>query len=228
MTDIIENVTFASGGKQLEGFLAHPEGEGPFPGLVIIHEVFGLTENIKHWAQRFADAGYAALAVDLFTGRNRTVCMFSMISGMVFHSLNHQGIQDLRATLNFLQAQPLVDRERVGAVGYCMGGSLAIAWACTDNRLKAIAPYYAQNPRPQAALQRLCPVVGSYPASDFTARAGQQLDLALDQFGIAHEIKIYPDARHSFCNADRPGNYNREVAEDSYERILTFLGEHIK
>lgn len=228
MTLITESVAFASGEKQLEGFFARPEGEGPFPGLVVIHEIFGLTENIKYWAQRFAGEGYAALAVDLFAGRNRTVCMFSMISGMVFRSLNHQGIQDLRATFNFLEQQPVVDRERVGAVGYCMGGSLAIAWACTDNRLKAIAPYYAMNPKPQEALKRLCPVVGSYPGKDFTAKHGQQLDLALDQYGVAHDVKIYPDAKHSFCNEDRPGAYNHDVAEDSWERVLAFLGEHIQ
>lgn len=227
MTAVTEDIAFASGSKQLTGFFAHPEGEGPFPGLVVIHEIFGLTESIKHWAQRFADAGYAALAVDLFAGRNRTVCMFSMMSGLLFNSLNHQGIQDLKATLNYLQAQPVVDRERVGAVGYCLGGSLAIAWACTDDRLRAIAPYYAQNPRPQEALQRLCPVVGSYPANDFTAKAGQQLDLALDRSGVAHDIKIYPNSKHAFCNEDRPSSYNREVAEDSYERVLAFFGEHI-
>jgi hypothetical protein len=89
-------------------------------------------EDTKRWAQRFAEAGYAALAVDLFTGRNRTVCMFSMMRGLLFDSLDHRGIRDLKATLNFLEEQPSVDRERVGAVGYCLGGSLAIAWACTD------------------------------------------------------------------------------------------------
>lgn len=228
MTVQIENVAFPGEERQLTGFFARPEGEGPFPGLVIIHEIFGLTDNIKKWAQRFAEAGYAALAVDLFAGRNRTICMFSMISGVAFRSLNHQGIRDLRATLNYLEARPGVDHERMGAVGYCLGGSLAIAWACTDNRLKAIAPYYAQNPRPQEALQRLCPVVGSYPAGDFTARAGQQLDLALDHSGIAHDIKIYPASKHSFCNEDRPGSYNHDVAEDSYARVLAFFSEHVK
>ena len=227
MTAIIENVTFPSGDRQLVGFFARPEGDGPFPGLVVIHEIFGLTENIKRWAQRFAEAGYAALAVDLFAGRNRTMCMFSMMSGLAFNSLNHQGVRDLKATLTYLEAQPAVDRERVGAVGYCLGGSLAIAWACTDNRLKAIAPYYAQNPRPQEALQRLCPVVGSYPDKDFTTRPGQQLDLALDRFGVAHDIKVYPNSKHSFCNEDRPGSYSREVAEDSWGRVLAFFGEHI-
>ena len=222
-----ENVTFSSGSRQLEGFFAHPEGEGPFPGLVVIHEIFGLVEDTKRWAQRFAGEGYAALAVDLFTGRNRTVCMFSMMRGLLFNSLDHQGIRDLKVTLNFLEAQPAVDRERVGAVGYCLGGSLAIAWACTDNRLKAIAPHYAMNPKPQEALKRLCPVVGSYPGKDFTTKPGQQLDLALDQYGIAHDIKIYPNAHHAFCNEDRPSSYDHDVAEDSWERVLAFFGEHI-
>ena len=228
MTAVTEDITFASGSKQLTGFFARPEGEGPFPGLVIIHEIFGLTENIKHWAQRFAEVGYAALAVDLFAGRNRTVCMFSMMSGLLLNSLDHRGIQDLKATLTFLEAQPVVDHERVGAVGYCLGGSLAIAWACTDNRLKAIAPHYAMNPRPQEALQRLCPVVGSYPDKDFTTKAGQQLDLTLDQHGIARDIKIYPNSKHSFCNEDRASSYNRDVAEDSFERVQAFFGEHIQ
>ena len=227
MAIITEEVALVSGKRQLAGFLARPEGEGPFPGLVVIHEAFGLDENTKHWSQRFAEAGYAALAVDLFTGRNKVVCMFSTMRGLLFDSLKHQGIQDLKATLNYLQEQPMVDRERVGAVGYCMGGSLAVAWACTDERLKAIAPYYAMNPRPQEALQRLCPVVGSYPAKDFTVKAGQQLELSLEHSGIAHDIKMYPGTKHSFCNEDR-GSYNRDAAEDSYERILAFFSEQIK
>ena len=228
MALITEGVTFSSGEKQLEGFFARPEGDGPFPGLVVIHEIFGLTENTKRWTQRFAGEGYAALAVDLFAGHNRTICMFSMFSGMVFRSFDHQGIQDLRVTLNFLEGQPGVDRERVGAVGYCMGGSLAIAWACTDNRLQAIAPYYATNPKPQEALKRLCPVVGSYPGKDFTAKPGQQLDMALDQYGIAHDVKIYPNAKHAFCSEDRPNVYDHDAAEDSWERVLAFFSEHIQ
>src|SRR5579875_110547 len=228
MALVTKNVSFASGNRQLEGFFAQPEGEGPFPGLVVIHEVWGLTENMRYWARRFADAGCAALAVDLFTGRSKAICMFRMMSGMLLNSLNHQGIADLKETVNFLEAPPSFDRERVGSVGYCMGGSLAIAWSCADNRLKAIAPYYATNPKPQEALKRLCPVVGSYPGKDFTAKHGQQLDIALDQYGIAHDIKIYPGAKHAFCNEDRKNAYNQDAAEDSWERVLAFFGEHIQ
>lgn len=224
---ITEDITFSSEGKQLAGFLARPEGEGPFPGLIVIHEIFGLQANIKRHAQRFAEAGYAALAVDLFAGRNRTICMFSMMSGLLFNSLNSQGIRDLKSSLNYLEELPFVDQAHVGAVGYCLGGSLAVAWACTDNRLKAIAPYYGMNPKPQEALARLCPVVGSYPGKDFTTKHGQQLDIALDGHGIVHDIKIYPGAKHSFCNDDG-SSYNHNVAEDSWERVLAFFTEHIK
>jgi carboxymethylenebutenolidase len=221
-----ETLSFPGVRKPLAGFLARPQGEGPFPGLIVIHEIYGLEENVKNCARRFAEAGYVSLAVDLFAGSNKTVCMFRTMSGLLFHSLDHQGIHNLKAALNYLETLPDVNPTRVGAVGYCMGGSLAIAWACTDNRLKAIAPYYAVNPKPQQALERLCPVVGSYPEKDFTARQGQRLDLTLDQYGVAHDIKIYSDAQHSFVNPDR-SHYNRDAAEDSWERVLAFFQEHI-
>jgi len=229
MTQVTQSVSFPSGRSsdvQLEGYLARPEGDGPFPGVVIIHEIYGLNENIKDITRRFAQEGYGALAVDLFAGRNRMVCMFRFMGGMLLNSLHHGGIRDLKAALSFLAEQPGVDRNRLGAVGYCMGGGFAIAWACTDNRLKAIAPYYAANPRPLKAVARLCPVIGSYPAEDFTASQGRKLDIELDRYNIPHDIKIYPGAKHSFFN-DSGRAYNAAAAEDSWERVLAFFKEHI-
>jgi len=226
MTNIAQSVSFPSEKTQIDGYLALPEGEGPFPGVVVIHEAFGLNENIKDIARRFADQGYAALAVDLFSGSNRVICMFRLMSGLLFNSLNHRGIQDLKAALTYLTEQPQVDSAHIGAVGYCMGGSLAIAWACTDDRLKAIAPYYGANPRPLEAVARLCPVVGSYPDNDFTTPHGQKLDMELDTYKVPHDIKIYPGAKHSFFN-DQGRNYNANAAQDSWQRVLSFFKEHI-
>ena len=107
-----------------------------------------------------------------------------------------------------------------------MGGGFAISWACTDSRLKVIAPFYATNPRPVGVISQLCPVVGSYPEKDFTARAGRALDHTLEQHGIARDIKIYPGAGHSFFNADG-GSYDNAAAEDSWTRVLKFFGEQI-
>ncbi|SRR6266487_736277 len=219
-------VTFQSGAHQFEGYLARPEGAGPFPGLVIIHEIYGLNENIKDIARRFANEGYVALAVDLFAGRNRTICMFRFMGQFMLNPLNNGSIQNLKDALTFLSEQPGVDAAHLGAVGYCMGGGFAIAWACQDNRLKAIAPYYGGNPRPLEAVARICPVVGSYPGKDFTTSAGQKLDAALDRYDIPHDIKIYPNTRHSFFNDQGPA-YAEAAARDSWQRILGFFSEHV-
>src|SRR5512136_1995323 len=153
-------VSFQSGKSTLEAYLATPEGPGPHPAVVVIHEAFGLNDNIRDIARRLANEGYAALAVDLFAGRNRMVCMFRFMGGMLTNSLNHQGIKDLQAALTYLTQQSGVDAQRVGAIGFCMGGGLAIGWACTHDRLKVIAPFYGVNPRPLKAVARACPVVG--------------------------------------------------------------------
>jgi carboxymethylenebutenolidase len=218
--------TFQATNRQLEGYLARPTGDGPFPGIVIIHEAYGLNENIKDISRRFADQGYVALAVDLFAGRNRAICMFRFMRQMLLNSLENTTIGDLKDALTHLSEQPGVDNARLGAVGYCMGGSFAIAWACTDDRLKAIAPYYAMNPRPIEAVNRLCPVVGSYPGNDFTTPNGQKLDSELGRHQVARDIKIYPGVKHSFFN-DTSRNYNEAAAMDSWGRVLSFFEEHI-
>lgn len=210
---------------QLNGYLARPAGDGPFPALVLIHEAFGLNDDMRSIARRFAEEGYIALAVDLFSGRNQVVCMFRLISGLLLNSLDHGGVRDLKDALTYLAQQPGVDAGRLGAVGYCLGGSLAIAWSCTDDRLKAIAPYYAMNPRPLDAVARACPVVGSYPEPDFTTKAGRALDAELDKHAVPHDIKIYPDTKHSFFNTGR--NHDAAAAQDSWARVLAFFEQHI-
>ena len=208
------------------GFLALPDGDGPHPGVVVIHEASGLNENIRDITRRLAGEGYAALAVDLFNGRNRAICMARYMAGMLMGSVNRYGIDDLRAALTLLAKHPEVDALRLGAIGFCMGGGFAIAWACTDSRLKAIAPFYGANPRPLEVVKRLCPVVGSYPERDFTASAGRNLDRALARHGIEHDIKIYPETRHFFFN-DQNGAYDQDAAADAWERVLRFFGERI-
>jgi len=208
------------------GYLAVPDGPGPHPGVVVIHEAYGLNKNIKGIGRRLAGAGYVALAVDLFGGRNRVVCMTRFMTGMLAGSPNRYGVGDLKDALTVLSAMPEVDPKRVGAIGFCMGGGFAIAWACTDSRLRAIAPFYGSNPRPLDAARRMCPVVGSYPEKDFSAGSGRALDKALAGFGIERDIKIYPGARHSFFN-DSGRAYDKAAAEDSWQRVITFFGEHL-
>ncbi len=207
-------------------FLALPERAGPFPGVVVIHELGGLNENIRDITRRFAQQGYAALAVDLFGRGNRAICMARIMAGMLSASVNRYGIRDLKLGLSYLSGLPEVDPSRLGAIGFCMGGGYAIAWACTDQRLKAIAPFYGTNPRPLRAVARSCPVVGSYPERDYTARSARRLEAALARHGVPHDIKIYPGARHSFFN-DQLRSYDAAAATDSWERVLRFFEKHV-
>ncbi len=208
------------------GYAALPDGDGPYPAVVVIHEAYGLNDNIKEITRRFADTGYVALAVDLFADRNRAICMARYMTGMLLGAVERPGIADLRSALTHLAEMPEVDSHRIGAIGFCMGGGFAIAWACTDRRLKAIAPFYGANPRPIDAVERACPIVGSYPGKDFSASAGRALDIALDKYQIDHEIKIYPGARHSFFN-DHGRAYNKHAADDSWARVITFFAKHL-
>jgi carboxymethylenebutenolidase len=219
-------IEFPAGAEKLAGYMVSPDGEGPFPGVVIIHEIFGLTENIKDITRRFAAVGYTAFAVDLFAGQNRTICMFRSMSQMLLSPLNNGNLNILKQALGYLAEQPQVDADKIGAIGFCMGGGFAIAWACTDERLKAIAPFYGMNPRPLEAVARSCPIVGSYPEKDFTAKAARKLDVTLDHHGVTHDIKIYPGAKHSFFNDQGP-SYDAAASTDSWQRVLSFFQEHI-
>jgi carboxymethylenebutenolidase len=202
------------------------DGDGRHPGVVIIHEAYGLNDNIRDIARRFASEGYTALAVDLFTGHSRALCMAGLMSSMLT-GREPASIADLTAAMDYLVAQPEVDADRVGAIGFCMGGGFAIAWGRRDRRLRAIAPFYGTNPRPLEAVRRICPVVGSYPGKDFTARSGRRLDRRLAQLGVARDIKVYPGMRHSFFN-DTGRAYDADAAEDAWRRTLEFFAEHVQ
>ncbi len=221
---ITETVTVPVKSGVFDSYYARPDGQGPFPGIVVIHEIFGLNDNIRRTAERFADEGYAALAVDMMSGRNRALCMARFMSALVLKPLNHQGIQDLKASLSWLAERPEVEADRLGVIGFCLGGSFALSWACTDQRLKVTAPFYSMNPRPLDAVARSCPVVGSFPENDFTAKGGRKLQEMLDTHDVPNDIVIYPDSKHSFFNRER-AQYNAEASADAWRRTLAFFGQ---
>src|SRR4029450_8100110 len=109
-----------------DSYLALPDSAGPHPGVVVIHEASGLNENIRGICRRFAEQGYAALGVDLSGGRNRIVCMARMFIGGMAGNLDYYGVSALKAALGRLADQPEVDAGRIGAIGFCPGGSVAV------------------------------------------------------------------------------------------------------
>jgi carboxymethylenebutenolidase len=208
-------------------YLALPDEAGPHPGVVVIHEASGLNDNIRDICRRFAGEGYAALGVDLFDGRNRVVCMARMFAGALAGNLDHYGVPALKAALGQLAAHADVDEQRLGAVGFCLGGSIVLTWACTDDRLQAVAPFYGAAPRPREAVRRLCPVVGSWPGKDFTTKSADVLRVELSAAGTPHDLKVYPGAKHSFFN-DQWRAYEPTAAADSWRRVLAFFDEHVR
>jgi carboxymethylenebutenolidase len=213
--------------RPMQAFFAAPVGTGPFPGVVVIHELFGLNANIRDIAGRFAIEGYAALAVDLFSGANRAICMARIFYGLLIQPLQNGVVADLQAAVDYLGALPEVDRLRLGVIGFCMGGSFALQLACTVEGLRAASVFYGQNPRPLEAVVRACPVVGSYPEQDFTANAARQLEPLLERYQVPYDIKIYPGARHSFFN-DQGSSYQAEAAVDAWQRTLAFFDNHLQ
>ena len=208
-------------------YLALPDGAGPYPGVVVIHEASGLNDNIRGICQRFAAEGYAALGVDLFEGRNHVVCMARMFVGGMAGNLDYYGVPALKAALGRLASHPEVDATRIGAIGFCLGGSIVLTWACTDDRLAAIAPFYGAAPKPREAIRRLCPVVGSWPDHDFTTKAAGVLETGLTAAGIPHDLKVYPGAKHAFFN-DQLRVHHPAAAADSWQRVLAFFTEHVR
>lgn len=210
----------------MDSFFAHPDGRGPFPGLLIIHEIFGLNDNLRGIARRFAGEGYAALAVDLFSNRNRMVCMSQVFYGMMVKPLDNPLLADLQSSLSYLGRLPEIDAAHVGAVGFCMGGGYALQLAVTDRDMKAASVFYAANPKPLDVMARSCPIVGSYPDKDFTADAARKLDAALTRHEVPHDIKIYENTLHSFFHRQRTG-FEAEASRDAWQRMLAFFAEYL-
>ena len=221
-------------GQPMGAYLALLDGDGPFPGIVVIHEIFGLNENIRQIAQRFSQEGYVALAVDLFSTGSRVACLLRIFHGMLLCPLANGVVGDLQGAVRFLKQWPEVDSERIGVIGFCMGGSYALQLASVANlsigseqSLRAASVFYGMNPRPLEMVARACPIVGSYPEKDFTANAARQLAPFLEDHNIPHDIKIYPETRHSFFNETGPA-YHAEAAADAWKRTLTFFDVHLK
>ena len=220
------SVPRANGKGEMDSFLAKPEGAGPFPGVIVIHEIFGLNDNIREIAGQFAKQGYTALGVDLFSNRNRMICMMQIVHGMLIRPLHNSMLDDLKSAIAVLQKQPNVDANRIGAVGFCMGGAYALQLAITDKGMKAASVFYGANPKPLEAVAEACPIIGSYPDKDFTTKAAQELEVSLTKYNVSHDIKIYDNTQHSFYNRQRTP-FEVDASKDAWQRMLSFFEKHL-
>ncbi len=232
-------VEFKKNGQTISGFLAQPVNEGVYPGIILIHEWAGLVDHVKEVCMRLARQGYAVLAPDLFHGHiGRSVEQNMQLSGSLDDAI---ALRDLDAGLNYLQGLPFVIKDRIGCIGFCMGGRLSLLFTEHNQALTAGVVFYGsifnrevtenkpKHPYDLIANIR-CPLLGIYGEAD----AGIPIDHvaklreALTSQSKTFELYTYPGAQHAFQNDTNPEKYHPEAARDAWDKTLKFFKEYLK
>ena len=225
-----QTVSFKSGDETVNGFLVTPEGKGPFPAVIVIHEWWGLDGWVKDQARALAKEGYVALAVDLYRGKvtDKQEEAHQLMMGMP----RDRALRDLEAAFAYLRGRADVRKDRIGAVGWCMGGMYALALATEEPRLEAVVAYYGAPPTDSAAIAKIkAPVLGNYGAEDKGPSPEQvkAFEAAMKKAGKTVDIKIYPGAGHAFANPNNPwGGYREAAAKDAWQRTLAWFAKYLK
>ncbi|HVC38945.1 MAG TPA: dienelactone hydrolase family protein [Candidatus Dormibacteraeota bacterium] len=217
-------VEFPSNGSTATGYLSVP-GAGPGPGLVVIQEWWGLSDQIKRTADRLAEAGFAALVPDLYHGR---VIGFHEPdeAGKAAMALDEgRAAKELRGAVDYLLSSGEASGDYVGTVGFCMGGGLAISLAASHDKVRAVVCFYGV-PGPDTDLSKIAgSVLGHFGDHDDYAspEAVRKLAEGLTAAQVAHTFHTYPGAQHAFANEDRPEVHDAEATELAWSRTLEFL-----
>jgi carboxymethylenebutenolidase len=230
------------------GYLAHRAGR-LHPGVVVIHDVWGLTDHYRDLARRLAGDGFAAFALNLY---RRTPEPKITDPGAWIRALSDpQGIADIQSAVDFLAAHPAVAGRRIGVVGFCMGGTYAIHAAAGCRGVSAAVPFYgmlshergllapppgerldpARKPRSplEAARDVRCPLLGCFGAEDPYIPSGdvERFARELDASGQPHEVIVYPGAGHAFVNDTRAEMYRPAAARDAWSRMVAWFQHHL-
>lgn len=227
------------GSAALTGYFVEPSGDGPWPGVVVLHEAFGLDEQSRRHAERMAAMGYLTLAPDLFSDGGTRRCLAATLKAMA--SGEGKAYADIEVARQWLLAREGCT-GRIGVIGFCMGGGFALM--TLGSGFEVAAPNYGMLPSDlDAAVVDACPVVASYGGRDRALPgAAAKLAAALEGAGIAHDVKEYPAAGHSFLNDASNGpklarplarvlmhvGPEPESAADAWPRIQAFFARYLK
>lgn len=210
-------------------YLSKPANAAPGgPAVVVIHEWWGLNENVKHWADRLAAEGYTALAVDLYGGKVGTTPDEAM--GLMKAVDPAVAVRRLKAAAAYLRETPAIKAGRLGSIGWCFGGAQSLALAQNDADLACAVVYYGGNP-PQdakaveAVKAKVICIYGSKDRSIPPERVAA-FDKALTDAKVEHEVHSY-DADHAFANPSNP-RYQSEAAADAWAKVKAWMARHLK
>jgi len=221
-------IQISNGKNPIQGYLA-PSETGAGPGVIVIQEWWGLVDHIRDVADRLARAGFTALAPDLYEGKPAEE---PDEAASLMQALNiAKAEQTLADAVKTLAANPsTAPNDRIGVVGFCMGGQLALYAGCANPLIKATVDFYGIHPNVTAKLDSLSgPVLGffaendSYASPEVVGALSKELD-ALDK---QHTFKTYPGTHHAFFNDSRPSVYDSVAAEDAWSRMLIFFKKEL-
>jgi len=224
-----KEVTYKSGDDTVKAVLMTPEGAGPFPGIIVIHEWFGLNDWVKEQAAKLSGEGYVTLAIDLYRGK---VAASSDEAHELMRGLAEDRVKrDLVAAFEFLSSQPNVKKDRIGAIGWCMGGGIALDLALQEPRLAADVVNYGHVVTDPAEVKKIhAPILGLFGAQDrgISPDDVKKFGEEMDKQGKKGEITIYPDAGHQFENPNNREAYRAKDAEDAWNKTVTFFDNALK
>jgi carboxymethylenebutenolidase len=222
-------VSYQSGSETVNGILYTPQGKGPFPALIVIHEWWGLNDWVKEEASKLADQGYAALAIDLYRGKVATNPdeAHQIMRGVPEDRAN----RDLLAASSFLRSQKNVDPARVGSIGWCMGGGYSLDLAIADPKLKAAVINYGHLATDDSTLKTInAPILGLFGGQDkgITPADVNKFESQMKALGKSVDIHIFPDAGHAFENPNNKTGYRAGDAAEAWKLTVAFLEKNLK
>ena len=224
-----ETVHFKSGPETASGYLAMPSSPGRHPALVVIQEWWGLNSWVKEQTREFARHGYVALAPDLYHGQ---VAAEPAEAGKLARSLSQdRAIRDLKAAYNYLAALPNVNGNKIGSIGWCMGGGYSLKLAIHEPRLAACVINYGALTTDPAQIRKIkAPLLGNFGAEDhgIPPSAVHAFEKALQAQGKTIDAKIYAGASHAFENENNKKGYRPEATRDAKARTLDFFNRTLK
>jgi carboxymethylenebutenolidase len=222
-----EMVQFPFAEGNTSGYLSIPK-QGSGPGVIVIQEWWGLVDHIKEVCDRFAGEGFVALAPDLYHGK--TTKSPDEAARLMMALRIDEAERDLRAAGEFLATQDATTSKKLGGVGFCMGGALALYTATKNPKIGACVVFYGGHPNVKPDLPNLyAPVLGNYGEKDgfVTPELARDLEREVKALGKEIDVKIYSGADHAFFNDQRPEVYNAEAAADAWQRTIDFLRQHL-
>ncbi|MFZ0816504.1 MAG: dienelactone hydrolase family protein [Candidatus Sulfotelmatobacter sp.] len=224
-----KSVFYKSGDETVQAILYTPAGRGPFPAIIVIHEWWGLNDWINDQAAKLADQGYEALAIDLYRGKVATTP--DMAHEIMRGVPEDRARRDLHAAFEFLQAQPNVKKDRIGAIGWCMGGGYSLDVALDEPTLAADVINYGHLATDPDALKKInAPILGLFGGQDrgITPDDVHKFEASMKQLGKKIDVKIYDDAGHAFENPNNKDGYRSADAADAWKCTVSFLAENLK